>query len=334
MVLTWPQTAASPSFDYPPARSSHSDSSFSEDFEWTADDPRPLTESQRPHLAPETIEHINPLRAERSEIAPSADSRAAHRSGTWSRSAEQNAEEYIRQAEAAVAAARYPRESHTRTPVYPTHTSHSRSRMRRVLSNIRNTEAAFQEVDPYPPRRRSNRPYRSANRRWRADPGRGQMSHRMEDRDFAELHERGQRLAQQNEDISTLIASTPGPPPRHGTRRRRSVSFDTSPQQDRRKRRRIDDISAEVQPKIEYGWWGQVVPGKLQMHIASSDGETMGLPSDRIKSFSAENILRDDPTIYCTMLSACNIVLRHEGETPFSLERLVIKTPVMDCNDS
>lgn len=156
----------------------------------------------------------------------------------------------------------------------------------------------------------------------------------MEDRDSADLHERAERLAQQNEDINTLIASTPGLPPRHGLRRPRSVSFDTSTQHDRRKRRRIENTAVEVNAKIEYGWWGQVVSGKLQMHIVSSDGEMMPLPRPCEGTFAVENVLKDDQTIYYTNGTACNIVLRHEGDTPFSLERLVIKGPTMGFTDS
>jgi len=43
--------------------------------------------------------------------------------------------------------------------------------------------------------------------------------------------------------------------------------------------------------------------------------------------YRPENILKNDQSVYCTKSANCNILLRHRGDTTFSLERLVIKAP-------
>lgn len=92
----------------------------------------------------------------------------------------------------------------------------------------------------------------------------------------------------------------------------------------RSKRRKID--SNRLVPSLKgfrYGKYGQVEPGQLQMEIVSCDG---GMFSNE-SSYAAENILKDDSSVYCTKGNRCNIVLRHQGATVFTLEELVIKAP-------
>lgn len=103
-----------------------------------------------------------------------------------------------------------------------------------------------------------------------------------------------------------------------------------APQQDyaeegrRIKRRRLDaERGAHGYRGFRYGKFGQVEPGRLNMEIASCDG---GLYSNEA-SYAAENILKDDASVYCTQGNRCNIVLRHQGATVFSLQELVIKAP-------
>lgn len=92
----------------------------------------------------------------------------------------------------------------------------------------------------------------------------------------------------------------------------------------RNKRRKID---AERQISnfkgFRYGKYGQLEPGQLQMEMVSCDG---GMFSNRA-AYSAENILRDDNSVYCTKGNRCNIVLRHQGATAFTIQELVIKAP-------
>ncbi len=92
------------------------------------------------------------------------------------------------------------------------------------------------------------------------------------------------------------------------------------------KRRRLDAASRAADGTVaahRYGRYGQVLPGKLDMEIVSCDG---GLYSEGA-SYAAENILADDESVYCTKGNRCNIILRHYGGTPFSLEELVIRAP-------
>jgi hypothetical protein len=90
------------------------------------------------------------------------------------------------------------------------------------------------------------------------------------------------------------------------------------------KRRRVDsDKSAQVQRGFRYGKYGQSEPGQLKMEVVSCDGGTF----DNACTHVAENILRDDTSVYCTRGNRCNIVLQHQGSTAFSLEELVIRAP-------
>lgn len=91
------------------------------------------------------------------------------------------------------------------------------------------------------------------------------------------------------------------------------------------KRRKLDSDKTVTPPYsgFRYGRYGQVEPGALTMEIVSCDG---GLYSDG-SSYAAENILKNDNTVYCTKGNRCNIVLQHQGSTTFSLKELIIKAP-------
>jgi len=91
------------------------------------------------------------------------------------------------------------------------------------------------------------------------------------------------------------------------------------------KRRKLD--SDRLVPNFKgfrYGRYGQIEPGQLTMEIVSCDG---GMFSEGA-SYAAENILKDDNTVYCTKGNRCNIILRHQGATAFNLKELIIKGPV------
>ncbi|KAL2753594.1 hypothetical protein ACRALDRAFT_1077423 [Sodiomyces alcalophilus JCM 7366] len=92
----------------------------------------------------------------------------------------------------------------------------------------------------------------------------------------------------------------------------------------RAKRRKIEpDRTAPSFKGFRYGRYGQVEPGDLTMEIVSCDG---GLFSNG-SSYTYENILKNDKSVYCTKSSRCNIVLRHQGATCFVLKELIIKAP-------
>ncbi|KEY67222.1 hypothetical protein S7711_06691 [Stachybotrys chartarum IBT 7711] len=92
----------------------------------------------------------------------------------------------------------------------------------------------------------------------------------------------------------------------------------------RNKRRKLE--SDKLAPKFKgfrYGKYGQVEPGQLKMEIVSCDG---GMFSNE-SVYAADNILKDDTSVYCTKGNRCNIVLCHQGATVFTLQELVIKAP-------
>ena len=93
------------------------------------------------------------------------------------------------------------------------------------------------------------------------------------------------------------------------------------------KRRKLDtDKLDDGFTGFKYGKYGQVEPGKLKMEIVSCDGGIFDEPSIR-GDFAAENVLKNDATVYCTKSNRCNLVLRHQGATVFSLKELIIKAP-------
>lgn len=93
----------------------------------------------------------------------------------------------------------------------------------------------------------------------------------------------------------------------------------------RLKRRKLDaDDNREGFRGFNYGHNGQVISGALKMEIASCDGGTFDPDGD---SSFPDNVLRNDQSVYCTKSDRCNIVLRHRGEAPFCLRKIVIKAP-------
>ncbi|KAI1375895.1 hypothetical protein F4677DRAFT_421170 [Hypoxylon crocopeplum] len=114
---------------------------------------------------------------------------------------------------------------------------------------------------------------------------------------------------------SDLAFSSPPPPPPQ------------DPAEDNRrvKRRKLDSdrLSSGFQG-FRYGKYGQVEPGQLTMELVSCDG---GIYSDDGMKYAAENILKNDQTVYCTEGPRCNVILRHQGATVFTLKELIIKAP-------
>ncbi|PLB51836.1 hypothetical protein P170DRAFT_89763 [Aspergillus steynii IBT 23096] len=91
------------------------------------------------------------------------------------------------------------------------------------------------------------------------------------------------------------------------------------------KRRKLDsDDNREGPQSFRYGHYGQVVPGPLKMEMESCDG---GLFEPEGELASPTNVLRSDSSFYSTKSDRCNIILRHCGESPFCLKRIVIKAP-------
>lgn len=105
----------------------------------------------------------------------------------------------------------------------------------------------------------------------------------------------------------------------------RQQSSSTQTDGRRRKRRKLDsDDKREGIRGFSYGHFGQVVPGTLGMEIASCDGGRYEVTGE---SSWPENVLTNDSSVYCTKSDRCNLILRHRGETPFCLNKLVIRAP-------
>ncbi|KUJ12917.1 uncharacterized protein LY89DRAFT_652278 [Mollisia scopiformis] len=137
---------------------------------------------------------------------------------------------------------------------------------------------------------------------------------------LADLQHAGRQLEQASSNLRALLddpvpnISSPTLEPEYGTESERRV-----------KRRKIDSDRLDSGFKgFSYGRYGQVEPGKLTMEIVSCDG---GIFQEQAGHYSAENVLRNDSTVYCTKSNRCNLVLRHQGATVFSLKELVIKAP-------
>ncbi|OAA54105.1 eukaryotic translation initiation factor 6 [Niveomyces insectorum RCEF 264] len=107
-----------------------------------------------------------------------------------------------------------------------------------------------------------------------------------------------------------------------GSRREPSRS-DEAGRMTKRRKLELEKTGPPPFKGFRYGRYGQVEPGPLTMEIVSCDG---GIYLDGA-SYAAENILKNDNSVYCTKGDRCNIVLQHQGCTTFSLKELVIKAP-------
>ncbi|KAJ5373660.1 hypothetical protein N7517_005666 [Penicillium concentricum] len=95
--------------------------------------------------------------------------------------------------------------------------------------------------------------------------------------------------------------------------------------QGRMKRRKLDtDDNREEFRGFNYGQYGQVVPGMLQMEIASCDGGSYDPNSGCSRP---ENVLDNNTSVYSTKEARCNLVLCHRDEAPFCLKKIVIRAP-------
>ncbi|KAH7360952.1 hypothetical protein BKA65DRAFT_390299 [Rhexocercosporidium sp. MPI-PUGE-AT-0058] len=140
---------------------------------------------------------------------------------------------------------------------------------------------------------------------------------------LADLQHAGRQLEQAS---STLRALLDDPVPHISSPALEPHDYSPEAEQNRRaKRRKIESDKLDSGFKgFSYGRYGQVEPGKLKMEIVSCDG---GIFSEHGGNYAAENVLKNDSTVYCTKSNRCNLVLRHQGSTVFSLKELVIKAP-------
>lgn len=114
--------------------------------------------------------------------------------------------------------------------------------------------------------------------------------------------------------------------------RHHSPAEDMEGSQRRTKRRKLEHDVDHPPPYsgFKYGYKGQVVPGRLKMEIVSCDGgeyryEKHG--NSAYGGYPIQNVLRNDKSVYCSERPRCNLLLKHIGEMPFTLEKVVIRAP-------
>lgn len=112
----------------------------------------------------------------------------------------------------------------------------------------------------------------------------------------------------------------------HASRRERSPPSGLDSQPRRTKRRKLDHPAkpASEYDGFKYGYKGQVARGRLRMEVVSCDGGEYDRDSSLYK---VQNVLSNDKSVYCSQSGRCNLLLKHIGELPFCLEKIVIRAP-------
>ncbi|GLA96522.1 hypothetical protein AtubIFM57143_003992 [Aspergillus tubingensis] len=142
--------------------------------------------------------------------------------------------------------------------------------------------------------------------------------------------DRPNRLRRPRDSNTSSLLDTPVPHLDSPTAMPQQVEDEHQLDRARTKRRKLDtDDNREGLQGFRYGQYGQVVPGALRMELTSCDG---GRYEPHGESSWPENILRNDASVYCTKSDRCNLVLKHQGESPFCLKKIVIKAPKSGYN--
>jgi hypothetical protein len=112
------------------------------------------------------------------------------------------------------------------------------------------------------------------------------------------------------------------------SRRAPSPSVEINISHRQTKRRKLDHKvgAASEYDGFKYGYKGQVVSGRLRMHIVSCDGGEY-YEKDSPALYKVQNVLKNDKSVYCSESPQCNLLLKHIGDTPFTLEKVVIRAP-------
>ncbi|KAF3769638.1 hypothetical protein M406DRAFT_247646 [Cryphonectria parasitica EP155] len=168
-----------------------------------------------------------------------------------------------------------------------------------------------------PPRQRQDRPERTTQR-YRVPEQRQPASSTLDGLEYG-LNNANTQLRALLEYTNTSITS-PLTPSLHI----HTAQHDQAEDSRRAKRRKLDcDRPGSTFKGFRYGRFGQVEPGQLKMEIHSCDG---GVYEDNANN-PPENILMNNDGVYCSKKDSCNIVLRHQGATVFTLTELIIRAP-------
>ena len=101
----------------------------------------------------------------------------------------------------------------------------------------------------------------------------------------------------------------------------------------RAKRRKLGhdgDGLPRMAPVHKYGFKGTVVTGPLRMEILENDGGNADSSNQTWYDTPETTALFDHDGVYRTKGNRCNMILAHYSKTPFTLSKLVIKTPRKD----
>lgn len=153
--------------------------------------------------------------------------------------------------------------------------------------------------------------------------------HRVQDQPSGNGGTVQQAVGRLNDSTSNLSTLLDRPIPRIGSPDIVGREYSGEAEVNRRgKRRKLDtEPTYAGLAGFSYGHHGQVVPGRLRMEIVSCDGGLHEPSARESREYPPENVLRNDKSVYCTQSNKCNLILRHMGETPFELKKLVIKAP-------
>ncbi|KAK8221310.1 hypothetical protein HDK77DRAFT_487665 [Phyllosticta capitalensis] len=210
------------------------------------------------------------------------------------------------------------------TPSMPRRNRRATRGSSRSLSHMDDGNRSQLVAPPQDPLRISairNRPHAEPSQRFSAlRRVRQQREQTTRNSGLADLEQAGERLTEISQGLSQLIGNSSSQ-----MFRVELEDADDGTGQRRFKRRKLDRDDSSSLPSIRYGHFGQVVPGRLRMEIVSCDGGEFNDSTGDLHK--VENVLKNDASVYCTKRSNCNLLLRHQGETNFSLDKLVIKAP-------
>jgi hypothetical protein len=96
-----------------------------------------------------------------------------------------------------------------------------------------------------------------------------------------------------------------------------------------KRRKLVPNAPEPMIAPIKYGWLGQVDAGLLRLYINHCDGGEINPRSAGYVNYSAENVLRNDLSVYCSKSSRCNLMLGHHADTIFHLDKLIVQAPTM-----
>lgn len=124
------------------------------------------------------------------------------------------------------------------------------------------------------------------------------------------------------------LSEFPIPAMLHAATRSQSPIRNFNAERRQTKRRKLDHDPSRGSGynSIRYGYKGQIVPGRLKMDIVSCDGGEYKR-DNQAGLYNIHNVLKNDKSVYCSESSRCNLLLKHMGDAPFALEKIVIRAP-------